>query len=120
MVAASQGQAPAPGLILRAIGAGAVPVVSRLGAYEEVVDDGDAGLLFDPGDVDVLAAQLERVVGDAALRERLRRAAAPLRARLDWSRVADEVEAVYDRLAARRHDDRGDPEVRRAARRAAR
>ena len=111
VVAASQGQAPAPGLILRAIGAGAVPVVSRLGAYEEIVDDGEAGLLFDLGDVDVLAAQLNRVVGDADLREQLAATAEPLRARLDWGRVATEVEAVYDRLAARRHDDGGDPEV---------
>ena len=111
VVAASQGQAPAPGLILRAIGAGAVPVVSHLGAYEEIVDDGEAGLLFDLGDVDVLAAQLNRVVGDADLREQLAATAEPLRARLDWGRVATEVEAVYDRLAARRHDDGGDPEV---------
>jgi glycosyltransferase involved in cell wall biosynthesis len=113
VVAASQGQAPAPGLILRAIGAGAVPVVSHLGAYEEIVDDGEAGLLFDLGDVDVLAAQLDRVVGDADLRAQLAATAEPLRARLDWGRVATEVEGVYDRLTARRHDDRGDPEVRR-------
>jgi glycosyltransferase involved in cell wall biosynthesis len=113
VVAASQGQAPAPGLILRAIGAGAVPVVSHLGAYEEIVDDGEAGLLFDLGDVDVLAAQLDRVVGDAALRARLAATAEPLRARLDWGRVAADMEAVYARLAARRHDTRGRPEVRR-------
>jgi len=112
MVAASQGQAPAPGLILRAIAAGAVPVVSRLGAYEEVVDDGEAGLVFEGGDVDVLAAQLERLVADPALRDRLRAGAAPLRGRLDWGHVAAEVEAVYDRLAARRHPTEGKPDVR--------
>ena len=60
-VAASLGPAPAPGLVVRALGAGAVPVVSRLRAYEEVLGDGDVGLLFEPGDVDVLAGQLERL-----------------------------------------------------------
>ena len=56
-VAASLGQMPAPGLLVRA-GAGAVPVAPRLPVYEEVVGD---GLLFEPGDVDVLAGQLERL-----------------------------------------------------------
>jgi glycosyltransferase involved in cell wall biosynthesis len=106
VVAASSGIAPAPGLVLRALGAGAVPVVSRLPAYEEVIADGDAGLEFEAGDVDVLAAQLERVVGDAELRARLRDAGEPLRARLSWDRVTDDVEAVYERLIARRHDNR--------------
>ncbi len=31
----------------------------------------------------------------------------------DWSQVAAELEAIYLRLAARRHDPSGDPEVRR-------
>jgi predicted metal-dependent phosphoesterase TrpH len=30
----------------------------------------------------------------------------------DWGRVADEFEAIYRRLAARRHDPSGDPELR--------
>jgi predicted metal-dependent phosphoesterase TrpH len=30
----------------------------------------------------------------------------------DWSRVADEFEAIYRRLVARRHDPTGDPELR--------
>jgi predicted metal-dependent phosphoesterase TrpH len=31
----------------------------------------------------------------------------------EWSQVADELEAIYQRLAARRHDPAGDPAVRR-------
>lgn len=30
----------------------------------------------------------------------------------DWGRVADELEAIYRRLLARRHDPAGDPEIR--------
>ena len=111
VVAASTGIAPAPGLVLRALGAGAVPVVSRLGAYEEAVCDGDAGLVFEPGDVDVLSAQLERVIRDGALRERLGRGGDAVRADLAWTRLADDVEAVYARLVDRRHGGRGDDAV---------
>ena len=67
VVAASLGQAPAPGLIVRALGAGAVPVCARLPAYEELLGDGDLGLRFEPGDVDVLAAQLERLAREPEL-----------------------------------------------------
>ncbi len=72
VVLASSGIAPAPSVVLRALAAGAVPVVSRLPVYEELVADGEAGLVFEPSDVEVLAAQLERVIADAGLRERLR------------------------------------------------
>ena len=71
-VAASDGAAPAPGLLLRAINAGAVPLAARLPVYEEALGEGAYGLLFEPRDIETLAAQLERLVADAQLRERLR------------------------------------------------
>jgi glycosyltransferase involved in cell wall biosynthesis len=111
LVAASDGSAPAPTLLLRAMNAGAVPLASRLLVYEEALDDGDRGLLFEPRDVDTLAAQLTRLVGDGRLRARLRAAAAPLRAQLTWQRVTDELEDVYTRLVARRHPLGGTPAV---------
>ena len=97
-VAASFGQAPAPGLLVRALGAGAVPVAARLPAYEEVLGDGERGLLFEPGDVDVLAGQLERLLREPELAPRLR-AAADIED-LSWRRVADDAEAIYGELAA--------------------
>jgi glycosyltransferase involved in cell wall biosynthesis len=112
LVAASNGTGPSPGLLLYAIAAGAVPLASRLPVYEEVVADGEYGLLFEPGDVDTLSAQLERLVADSDLRERLRRQAEPQRRRLNWSRVADEFEEVYAALAARRHPADGVADVR--------
>jgi predicted metal-dependent phosphoesterase TrpH/glycosyltransferase involved in cell wall biosynthesis len=105
LVLASDGVAPAPGLIARGQAAGAVPVASRLAVYEEALRDGEAGLLFEPNDVDTLAAQLARLVADPGLREGLRAAAQP-RA---WSAVADELEDLYRTLIARRHDARGNP-----------
>jgi glycosyltransferase involved in cell wall biosynthesis len=112
VVAASTGAVPAPGLLVRAIAAGALPVASRLPAYDEILGEGDVGLVFEPGDLPVLCAQLERAVRDTALRERLRDAAAPMRERLTWGRVADETEELYDELVARRHPLDPKPKVR--------
>jgi len=109
LVAASSGTSPQPGLVARASAAGAVPLASRLAIYEEVVDEGARGLLFDQRDPAALGAQLSRLLGDAQLRERLRAAAEP-RA---WSVVADEVEALYRELTARRKSLRRDPAIRR-------
>jgi predicted metal-dependent phosphoesterase TrpH/glycosyltransferase involved in cell wall biosynthesis len=118
VVAASLGMGCAPGMLVRALGAGAVPVASRLRVYEEVLEHGDLGLLFEPGDVDVLAAQLERLLRDDALRERLVAAGERARAELAWSRVAADAEGLYAELAALRHDPDGRRDVRaRLARR---
>lgn len=111
-VRASAGVAPAPGGLVRAIGAGCVPVAARLPAYEELIGDGERGLLFAPGDAETLAAQLACLVEDPAELARLRAAADPLREQLRWSRVADELEDVYAGLVAKRHDGRGDPALR--------
>ncbi|HZV74347.1 MAG TPA: glycosyltransferase [Conexibacter sp.] len=112
VVRASSGVAPAPSGLVRALGAGCVPVAARLPVYEELIGDGEHGLLFEPGDADTLAAQLARLVADPGLRARLQRAADPLRERLRWSRVVDELEDVYAELVARRHDGRGDRALR--------
>jgi hypothetical protein len=87
-----------------------VPVASRLEVYEETLRDGEAGLLFEPNDVVTLGAQIERLIVDSALRERLRAAATPR----PWIAVADELEALYRTLVARRHDTRGNPTLARA------
>jgi glycosyltransferase involved in cell wall biosynthesis len=116
VVAASDGAAPAPGVVLRAIHAGAVPLVSKLPVYLELVDDG-RGLVFEPDDTDVLAGQLARLITDAPLRERLRGAADGLRSELTWERVADDLEEAYGRLVARRHPTGGNAAVRARLRR---
>jgi predicted metal-dependent phosphoesterase TrpH/glycosyltransferase involved in cell wall biosynthesis len=101
-VLASAGAMPAPGLALAAIGAGVVPLASRLPVYEEVLGHGERGLLFEPGDVEVLAAQLRRLAADRPLAQRLVDAADPFRAQLVTSRVVDEIEEVYETVASRR------------------
>jgi len=112
VVAASLGQVTAPGVLVKALGAGALPLAPSLPVYEEVLHQGDLGLLFHAGDVDVLAQQLERAVKDDALRAQLTAAGSEARLQLSWSRVADEVEDIYRGLAALRHDPDPKPEVR--------
>ena len=106
-VAASAGSAPAPQLVLRAMAGGAVPVVSRLPQYEELLREGELGPLFEPRDALTLAAQLERLLRDPKLLAHYARAIRDARPDLDWSRVADEFEQLYERIAARRHDADG-------------
>jgi predicted metal-dependent phosphoesterase TrpH len=93
-----------------------VPVVSRLPVYEELVDEGRLGLVFEPRDVEVLAAQMARVAADDVLARRLRDGGEEVRAGLAVERAAAELENVYAELVARRHDDREKPAARRRIR----
>ena len=112
-VAASSGVAPAPQLVLRALAGGAIPVAARMPEYEEILREGELGLLFEPRDSQTLAAQLERLISDDTLRRELHERVSGCHRELGWSRVADRHQELYDELAARRHDARGDPAVRR-------
>ena len=110
LVAASDGAAPAPSLLLRAIAAGTVPVASRLPAYEDACDT--TGLLFEPGDAQTLGAQLARLATDRTRLAELREAGAAVRDRLAWPVVTEQLEDVYAELVERRHDPAGDPALR--------
>jgi glycosyltransferase involved in cell wall biosynthesis len=80
--------------VLEAMAAGTPVVASRVGAIPEVA--GDAALLVDARRPDELAAAIEAVVGDPALRERLAsrgRARAKL---FTWEAVARQTLAVYE------------------------
>jgi glycosyltransferase involved in cell wall biosynthesis len=103
IVCASEGSAPAPTLLLRALAHGAVGVASRLPVYEEVLGDGEHGLLFEPRDAHTLAGQLQRLIVDAPLRARLGRAGRAFAAPRTWERTARELDTVYGTVASRRH-----------------
>ncbi len=112
-VLASEGVRVTPGVLVRSLAAGVVPVTSRLSAYEELVAEGTRGLEFEPGDVETLGAHLTRLIDDTALRGGLRDAADELRAAFTWPRVTDDLEEVYEGLVSRRHDVRGVTALRR-------
>jgi glycosyltransferase involved in cell wall biosynthesis len=112
LVLASEGLRPVPGTLVRALAGGVLPIASRLGVYEELLRQGEYGLEFEPGDVQTLASHLRRAVAEPGLRDDARARAHQLGPKFGWSRVADELEQVYERLIARRHDGRANGRVR--------
>ncbi|MGH2866369.1 MAG: glycosyltransferase [Solirubrobacteraceae bacterium] len=111
-VLASEGDRATPGTLVRALGAGAVVVASRLPVYAEVLADGERGFMFEPGEVETLASHLTRLVTDPAQLARSAAQIGKLGRAFGWSRVADELETIYRELAARRHDQGGNRRLR--------
>jgi predicted metal-dependent phosphoesterase TrpH len=111
LCAASGGPAPAPRLIRMALAGGAVPIVSRLPLYAELVGDGQLGLMFVPGDAETMAGQIARLGEDRALLAEMRERASG--AVPGWGEVADRLEGIYKRIAGRRHHPDGDATLRR-------
>jgi glycosyltransferase involved in cell wall biosynthesis len=77
-----------------------VPTIATTGsALEEMIDD--AGVLFDPGDVDACARAIERVLDDSALRAHLARAGRARAGELTWGRSIERHREAYARALAR-------------------
>jgi len=92
-----------PTVALEAMAAGAAVVVSRIGGLPEAVTDGESGLIVEPGDVSGLAAALDRLLGDPALRAQLGAAARKRVERFSAPAVVPRYEEAYERaLAVRR------------------
>jgi glycosyltransferase involved in cell wall biosynthesis len=87
--------------VAEAMAAGAVPVVSRLSCFQDFVRPGENGLDFDhraPDAADSLAAALESLVRDAALRRRLATQARRDSERYDFPRYAEMLLADFASL----------------------
>ncbi len=79
----------------------ALPVVATaVSGHLDVVRDGENGLLVPPRDPDRLAAAIERVLDDPALRARLGGLARQtVEAWYTWRHVAERLEACYDQAS---------------------
>lgn len=84
--------------LLDAMQAGVPIVASNAGSIPEV--GGDAVLLGDPGDISALASNLHMALTDSATRQRLVRAGNARCREFTWARCADELTAVYARVAS--------------------
>jgi glycosyltransferase involved in cell wall biosynthesis len=90
-----------PMSVIEGMGSGLAVVATPVGAVEDIITDGETGLLVPPGDVDALTAALTRLVEDGALRARLGRTARAVhRARLDIVPFTQAMIAIW-RSAAR-------------------
>ena len=83
--------------LVEAMAAGRAVIAARVGGLAEIVEDGVTGLFSERGDLWSLVAGLSKLLTDAALRERLGRAAcAHVTERFDRERVIDRIEELYD------------------------
>lgn len=87
-------------VVAEAMACGVPPVVSAEAGIAELIADGESGTLVPPNDPEVIAAALERLAGDPALRARLARGARGVAQERTWDHVALETLAVYEHAAS--------------------
>lgn len=92
-----------PLVVLEAMALGTPVVATAAGGTPEAVDDGGTGLLVPVGDVNALAAALDRLLADALLRDELGRAARTrIAAHFDARHHDRRILEIYDEAVGRR------------------
>lgn len=81
-----------PNSVLEAMAAGLPVVATRIGGHEDIITDGETGVLVEPADPQALAAALQSLLDDAERRQRLGRRAA------DYVRAHYATTVVIERL----------------------
>ncbi|MCG5497533.1 glycosyltransferase family 4 protein [Ectothiorhodospira variabilis] len=86
-------------VVIEAMAMGTPILATNIGAPPEIIRDGETGFLVAPGDPAALAHALNRVLGDASLREGMGRAAmAEVAQKYSVQRHAGLIQAVFDEL----------------------
>jgi glycosyltransferase involved in cell wall biosynthesis len=93
-----------PLALFEAMAAGRPVVSTAVDGCREVLADGVTGLLVPPEDVGALEVALERVLGDAALRESLGRKALEASRAYDVRTCVEQMEAIYDDVLGRQRE----------------
>ncbi|GAA3447565.1 glycosyltransferase family 4 protein [Planomonospora venezuelensis] len=89
------------GIVLtEAMSAGAAILASDIPAFRRVLDDGQAGALFETGDAASLAREAAALLDDPARRAKLSDEARTAVWKYDWSTVARDVVRVYETVAS--------------------
>jgi phosphatidylinositol alpha-mannosyltransferase len=83
-------------ILVEAMSAGAPVVASDLDAFDAVLDHGRAGVTFPVGDPAALAQKVCLLLADPELRRRIAEAGTARAWTFDWSRVGEQVLAVYE------------------------
>ena len=74
-------------------------VVTPVGGLPDIVVDGENALVFPVGDVDVLARQLERMISNNGLRNRIAQASLELaHTTFNIDCINKNLEVIYDRF----------------------
>jgi glycosyltransferase involved in cell wall biosynthesis len=87
--------------VLEAMAARRAVVSSAIGGTDELIEDGESGVLVAPGEVEPLAAALRQLLADGERRERLgRRARERVEADFTPAAMRDRIVAIYEELLA--------------------
>lgn len=88
-----------PMVVLDAWAYGLPVVTTPVGGVPDVAVDGENMLLFEPGDIDKLSEQLELIITDDVLRERLSKESKKLASeKFNLKTVTEEVAEIYEGL----------------------
>jgi glycosyltransferase involved in cell wall biosynthesis len=90
-----------------AMACGTPVIATTAGAFPEVIEDGVSGILLPPRDAPAIANAIERLLGDAALRRQLGRAARErIVDKFSWRETAVQTLALYQEVLAARKNGR--------------
>lgn len=85
---------------------GCAVIASAVGQIVDVLRDGENGLLVPPGDTQAMAGALERLIGDATLREKLgSQARQSALDHFSWESYLARLERIFDAVIAHRPVD---------------
>jgi glycosyltransferase involved in cell wall biosynthesis len=88
--------------LIEAAACGLPAVGSRTGGIVDVIEDGESGLLVEPGDATALSAALERLLADEALRVRMGQRAVQIAAeRFDFASTVVRYRCLFAEVARR-------------------
>ncbi len=93
------------GVLFLALSLGVPIVATRVGAFPEMLRDGDSALLVPPDAPDELAQALIRVLGDTGLRERLALGGRRVASEHSWPSIAEQTETAFAGLTDQRDNN---------------
>ena len=90
-----------PSTLFESMAVGNVAVASTADGQGEVLEEGRTALLFEPGDIDRMTAQLERAMSDEVLRGLLRKESLREIQKYDMQQCLETLERTYEKMAGR-------------------
>lgn len=88
-------------VILEAIGAGLPVIATSAGGIPDIIDDGESGLLIQPGDANALAENIARLASDTTLREHLVAGGATKLHQFDISYTCSLYQDIYQSIQSK-------------------
>lgn len=82
-------------VLLEAMASGACVIASNIDGYNEVIRDGENGILFENKNYKELSEKILMLYKDKNLRKRLADSGLKFSKKFDWEKIAEKVEKVY-------------------------